>query len=80
MKPGKVSATGAGDILVVGTTGDPATPYAWAQALAKELEGGHLVTYNGEGHTAYNKSNACVNNAVDGFLLRGKVPATDPKC
>ena len=80
MKPGKVSATGAGDILVVGTTGDPATPYAWAQSLAKELEGGHLVTYNGEGHTAYNKSNACVNNAVDGFLLRGKVPATDPKC
>ena len=80
LKPGKVSAKGAGDILVVGTTGDPATPYKWAQALAKELEGGHLITYNGEGHTAYNKSNSCVNNAVDGFLLSGKVPATDPKC
>jgi hypothetical protein len=68
------------DILVVGTTGDPATPYRWAQSLAAQLEGGHLVTYNGEGHTAYNKSNSCVNNAVDGFLLRGKVPATDPQC
>lgn len=80
MSPQKVSAKGAGDILVVGTTGDPATPYRWAQSLAKQLEGGHLVTYNGEGHTAYNKSNSCVNNAVDGFLLRGKVPATDPQC
>lgn len=80
MKPGKVSATGAGDILVVGTTGDPATPYKWAQNLASQLENGHLITYNGEGHTAYNKSNACVNNAVDGFLLWGKVPRTDPNC
>lgn len=80
MTPQKVTARGAGDILVVGTTGDPATPYRWAQNLAAQLEGGHLVTYTGEGHTAYNKSNACVNDAVDGFLLRGKVPASDPQC
>lgn len=80
MTPKKVSATGAGDILVIGTTGDPATPYRWAQALAAQLEGGHLISYTGEGHTAYNKSNACVNDAVDGFLLKGKVPAQDPKC
>jgi pimeloyl-ACP methyl ester carboxylesterase len=80
MAPHTVSAQGAGDILVIGTTGDPATPYRWAKSLAAQLEGGHLVTYNGEGHTAYNKSNSCVNDAVDGFLLRGKVPATDPNC
>ena len=80
MTPKKVSATGAGDILVIGTTGDPATPYRWAQALAAQLEGGHLISYTGEGHTAYNKSNACVNDAVDGFLLKGKVPTQDPKC
>ena len=80
MTPHKISAQGAGDILVIGTTGDPATPYRWAQSLAAQLEGGHLVSYTGEGHTAYNKSNSCVNDAVDGFLLRGKVPATDPKC
>jgi pimeloyl-ACP methyl ester carboxylesterase len=80
MTPKKVTASGAGDILVIGTTGDPATPYRWAQNLAAQLEGGHLVTYKGEGHTAYNKSNSCVNNAVDGFFLRGTVPATDPQC
>jgi len=52
----------------------------WAQSLAKQLDSAQLVTYAGEGHTAYNKSNACVNNAVDAYLLQGTVPATDPKC
>lgn len=79
-EPAKIHATGSPDILVIGTTGDPATPYQWAQNLAAQLENGHLVTYNGEGHTAYNKSNVCVNRTVDDFLLQGKVPASDPKC
>jgi pimeloyl-ACP methyl ester carboxylesterase len=80
LMPQEVHATGSADILVVGTTGDPATPYRWAKELAAQLDKGHLVTYTGEGHTAYNKSNACVNDAVDGFLLRGTVPARDPQC
>jgi hypothetical protein len=52
----------------------------WAKSLAEQLDSGHLVTYTGEGHTAYNKSNACVNNAVDAYFLKGTVPATDPRC
>jgi pimeloyl-ACP methyl ester carboxylesterase len=75
-----IHAAGSGPILVVGTTNDPATPYVWAQNLAKELDDGHLVTYRGEGHTAYNKSNSCVNNAVDDYLVRGTVPSNDPMC
>lgn len=75
-----IAASGSGPIVVVGTTNDPATPYKWAKALAGQLENGYLVTYNGEGHTAYNKSNACVNNAVDGYFIDGRVPETDPDC
>ncbi|WKK70827.1 alpha/beta hydrolase [Rathayibacter oskolensis] len=75
-----IAAEGAAPILVVGTTNDPATPYVWAQALAGELADGHLVTYTGEGHTAYNKSNSCVNDAVDAYLLEGVVPQEDPRC
>ncbi len=75
-----ITAAGSAPILVVGTTNDPATPYAWAQSLAHQLQNGHLVTYHGEGHTAYNKSNSCVNNAVDAFFVSGKVPAKDPQC
>ncbi|WP_240792293.1 MULTISPECIES: alpha/beta hydrolase [unclassified Salinibacterium] len=75
-----IAAAGSAPILVVGTTNDPATPYKWSVALAEQLENGHLVTYEGEGHTAYNKSNACVNDAVDGFFIEGIVPETDPLC
>ena len=77
---GPLPADGSGPIVVVGTTGDPATPYAWAVNVASMLQNGHLVTYHGEGHTAYNKSNSCVNDAVDNYLLHGTVPATDPQC
>jgi pimeloyl-ACP methyl ester carboxylesterase len=75
-----IAAVGSAPILVVGTTNDPATPYVWAKALAKELQNGHLITYKGEGHTAYNKSNPCVNNAVDSFFVGGTVPKKDPLC
>ncbi|KZX21337.1 alpha/beta hydrolase [Rathayibacter tanaceti] len=75
-----ITAEGSAPILVVGTTNDPATPYVWAQALAGQLADGHLVTYDGEGHTAYNKSNSCVNDAVDAYLLEGVVPEEDPQC
>ena len=74
-----ITAPGSPDILVVGTTNDPATPYVWAQALAKQLENGHLVTRQGEGHTAYGES-ACVTDVVDAFLVDGTVPASDPMC
>ncbi|MFC5930948.1 alpha/beta hydrolase [Cryobacterium melibiosiphilum] len=75
-----IHAAGAAPILVIGTTNDPATPYVWAESLAEQLDSGQLVTYDGEGHTAYNKSNQCVNDAVDDYLLDGIVPATDPLC
>jgi len=75
-----IAADGSAPILVVGTTNDPATPYVWAKALAKQLQNGHLITYKGEGHTAYNKSNSCVNNAVDDFFVGGTVPKKDPQC
>jgi len=77
---GPIAAGGSADILVIGTTNDPATPYVWAENLADQLENGHLVTYDGEGHTAYNKSNDCINDTVDGFLVEGTVPESDPLC
>ncbi len=72
----EIHAAGADPILVIGTTNDPATPYVWAQRLADQLDSGHLVTFEGEGHTAYNKSNSCVDDAVDDYLLKGTVPAS----
>ena len=78
--PKKVTAAGSGPIVVVGTTRDPATPYTWAQGLASELQNGHLITFNGDGHTAYRRSNSCVDNAVDAYLLEGTVPPSGLTC
>lgn len=77
-----VSAEGAAPVLVIGNTGDPATPYAGAKAMAEELgEGvGVEMTYKGEGHGAYNSGSACVQKAVGGYLLDGKVPADGTVC
>ena len=76
----KITASGAAPILVVGTTGDPATPYAWSEALAEQLESGQLLTWKGNGHTAYGRSNDCVKNAVDTYLLNGTMPDKGLTC
>lgn len=77
MAAAPVHAVGAAPILVVGTTGDPATPYAWAQSLAAQLDSGHLLTLVGEGHLALGSGNACIDDAVQNFLLRGVLPTND---
>lgn len=74
-----VTGAGAAPILVIGTTGDPATPYRWAKALAGQLESGVLVTFEGEGHTAYGQSE-CIDAIVDDYFLSGAVPQGDAVC
>jgi pimeloyl-ACP methyl ester carboxylesterase len=71
---------GAAPILVVGTTGDPATPYAWAEALASQLESGVLLTYEGEGHTAYLRGVPCIDDTIDAYLIEGNVPEDGKRC
>ncbi|MET9059892.1 alpha/beta fold hydrolase [Streptomyces antibioticus] len=77
-----VSAPGAAPILVVGNTGDPATPYEGAGRMVDALgEGvGVELTYRGQGHGAYDSKNECVQSAVNGYLLDGTVPAAGTVC
>ncbi len=69
-----IEAAGTPPILVIGTTGDPATPFEWAEALADQLSGGVLVAYEGEGHTAYGGESECIDETVESFLIDGVVP------
>jgi len=75
-------AKGAAPILVIGTTGDPATPYEWAEALADQLDSGQLLTWEGNGHAAYTNSGhgPCVTQAVDTYLLSGTMPKKGLTC
>ncbi|KJY44024.1 peptidase [Streptomyces sp. NRRL B-1568] len=78
----EVSAKGAAPIVVIGNTGDPATPYEGARQMARQLGDGVgiQVTYKGEGHGAYNTGSACTTNLVDAYLLDGKVPTAGTTC
>ncbi|QYC42461.1 Carboxylesterase A precursor [Nonomuraea coxensis DSM 45129] len=75
-----VSAPGAPPILVVGTTGDPATPYEGAATMAERLGVGVELVHQGEGHGAYGAGSACVDGTVNRFLLDGTVPANHTTC
>lgn len=77
--PGPVDAPGAPPILVVGTTGDPATPLPWSQALAVELSSGVLLQAEGTAHTSF-LSNDCVDRAVVRYLVRLVPPKPDTTC
>jgi pimeloyl-ACP methyl ester carboxylesterase len=72
-------AKGAPPIVVVGTTGDPATPYESTARLATMLGTGVVVTREGEGHTGYFDS-TCIHKAVDNYLIELTVPEKDLTC
>ncbi|GAA1780560.1 MAG: alpha/beta hydrolase [Actinobacteria bacterium] len=78
--PAKITASGSGPIVVVGTTRDPATPYEWAVRLADQLASGVLVTMDGDGHTAYMRANSCIDNAINDYYVKDKVPADGLSC
>ncbi|NDZ79000.1 alpha/beta hydrolase [Streptomyces sp. SID10853] len=83
MKHMEVSAKGAPPILVIGNTGDPATPYGGAKAMAQRLGKGVgvLVTWKGgEGHCSYGNGSACIDGTANAYLLDGKVPAYGTSC
>jgi pimeloyl-ACP methyl ester carboxylesterase len=72
-------AEGAAPILVVGNTGDPVTPLQGAVDMAEDLSSGVLLTWQGQGHTAYPK-NDCVNAAVNAYLVDLTVPQDGLTC
>ncbi|NLT55549.1 MAG: alpha/beta hydrolase [Actinomycetales bacterium] len=75
-----VDADGSAPVLVVGTVGDPATPYEWAQALAGQLSSARLLTWEGSGHTAFRRGSDCVDAAVEAYLVSGALPAEGTRC
>lgn len=78
--PAPIEAQGSAPILVVGTTNDPATPYRWARSLEKQLDRSGLLTYDGQGHTAYGRGSACIDAAVDAYLVDGVMPGEGATC
>ena len=79
--PGPISAKGSAPIVVVGTMYDPATPYHWAEAAHEQLENSVLVTWNGDGHTAYSaQADECILKPLNAYLLGGALPEDGLVC
>jgi len=78
--PGPFVAEGSNPIIVIGTKGDPATPYQSSVNLAEQLANGSLLTWEGEGHTAYGSAGPCIDDAVDSFFINGAVPEDGLTC
>lgn len=73
------SAEGAPPILVIGNSGDPATPFEWSRELAEVIDSGVLFSVEAEGHTAYGTIE-CVFEPVNGYLIDLTVPAAGSSC
>ena len=68
-------------VVVVGNTGDPATPYKGARKMTDALGGGaRLLTFKGEGHGSYDTGDDCVQKNVNGYLLDGNAPEDGTVC
>jgi hypothetical protein len=80
-KLGDVRVRGTAPILVIGTTGDPATPYVGAQALTTRIEGSDLLTFDSTEHTAFGRGiSTCIDDAVTAYLVDGTLPAPGAHC
>lgn len=73
-KPEPVNPQGGGPVLILNTTGDPATPLQWAQSLHQQIRGSSLVIAPGPGHLA-SSQNTCADEILVGFLLSGTMPS-----
>jgi pimeloyl-ACP methyl ester carboxylesterase len=77
---GDVRATEAPPVLVLGTTHDPATPYAGARDLRHRLRGARILTIDDTQHGGYGQGNVCVDDYVNAYLLRRVVPPRGARC
>ena len=78
--PISFSAPTAPPIVVVGTTGDPATPFGWAASLATQLGTGRLVAVTGSSHTASLNRDPCLEGILTRYYVDLDAPANGTRC
>ncbi|CAA0128108.1 Carboxylesterase B [Mycolicibacterium vanbaalenii] len=73
------TSPGPGKVVVVSTTGDPATPYQAGVDLAAQMDAS-LITFDGGQHTVVFNGDACVDTAVVEFLVDRVQPPAGLRC
>ena len=73
-------AAGATPALVIGTTYDTFTPFAWARRLVADLGNARLLTFRGDGHDALTSFDPCLLGAILPYLEEREVPPPGTVC
>jgi pimeloyl-ACP methyl ester carboxylesterase len=73
-------AAGLPPVLLIGNTGDAATPLKWAMAVNRQMPSSVLITNDQEGHTAFGQGDSCIDRAVEAYLIELKLPAAGARC
>jgi pimeloyl-ACP methyl ester carboxylesterase len=76
----KITSIKTAPVIVIGTTRDPATPYEWSIGLHQIFNNSKLISLDADGHTGQGRGSACVDEAVDSYLLKGISPQKDLRC
>jgi pimeloyl-ACP methyl ester carboxylesterase len=77
---GDVRAAPDAPVLIIGTTGDPATPYEGAIDLATRIRGSRVLTFESAEHAAYGRGDGCIDDAVNRYLLTRRLPPPGTRC
>jgi hypothetical protein len=78
-EPRPLAAEGTPPVLVVGSTGDAATPYDSAVDVSETLATGVLLTVELEGHVALGDS-PCATERITRYLVDLAVPEPGARC
>jgi pimeloyl-ACP methyl ester carboxylesterase len=76
----KITSIKTAPVIVIGTIRDPATPYEWSVGLHQIFKNSKLISLDADGHTGQGRGSACVDNAVDAYLINGKPPKKNLVC
>jgi hypothetical protein len=67
-------------LLLIGTTADPATPYANARRVANLLGNAVLLTHDGYGHTSEADPSPCVERVTSAYIVDLTIPRPGSIC
>jgi pimeloyl-ACP methyl ester carboxylesterase len=78
--PGPWNRPTASTILLLGNTGDPATPYYGSVAMSRDLARARLLTVDEYGHTETSNPDTCATDYENRYLLTGALPPPRTVC
>lgn len=80
VEPAAIDYRGPGPVVIIGGLNDPATPFRWAEKMQAAMgPSSVLVSYDGDGHTAFGYS-TCVADVATALFSEATAPEPGVTC